>query len=359
MSIEKLKMSGFRNYKEKSLEFSPGVNVIWGENGSGKTATLEAIHILSVGRSFRTARLQETIEKNSPHSRLVGVFVSEKNKKEVAVSHTKDKRKKVTINNAEVTPAEIFGQNPTVLLSPEEQKITNGPPSDRRKYFDKTFSTVSKKYLITLIDYNRVLKQRNSLLKKTPISKEIETWDEKLVDTATRVWTKREKLYKEFEKALVDTCELYGKKEVGVLINGGLPKENHKEFLEVLKTNRQKDIVFGYTTVGPHSDRPMVLYNGKNIKAVGSQGEHKISLVLIKLAEYRLIKEATKTTPTVLLDDLFATLDFERSDAVFALLEKNTQTIITNTDLVDIKNHGIIIDGKTNKSIHLFRQCKN
>ena len=81
--------------------------------------------------------------------------------------------------------------------------------------------------------------------------------------------------------------------------------------------------------------------------------------MLIKLAEYRLIREGTKTTPTVLLDDLFATLDFERSDAVFALLEKNTQTIITNTDLVDIKNHGIVIDGKTNKSIHLLRQCKN
>ena len=359
MSIKKLKMSGFRNYKEKSLEFSPGVNVIWGENGSGKTATLEAIHILSVGRSFRTAKLQETIEKNSPHSRLVGVFVSEKKKKEVAVSHTKDKRKKVTINNSEVTPAEIFGQNPTVLLSPEEQKITNGSPSDRRKYFDKIFSTVSKEYLIKLIEYNRVLKQRNSLLKNTPMIKEIEAWDEKIVDTATSVWDKREKLHKKFESILNEVCELYGKKEVGVSLNSGLPKHGTGGFFDVLKNNRQKDIVFGYTTTGPHTDKPAVLYNGKNIRSVGSQGEHKISLVLIKLAEYRLIREGTKTTPTVLLDDLFATLDFERSDAVFALLEKNTQTIITNTDLVDIKNHGIVIDGKTNKSIHLLRQCKN
>ena len=90
MSIETLKMSGFRNYKEKSLEFGPGVNVIWGENGSGKTSTLEAIHILSVGKSFRTPRLQETIEESSPHARIVGVFISEKNKKEVTVSHSKD-----------------------------------------------------------------------------------------------------------------------------------------------------------------------------------------------------------------------------------------------------------------------------
>ena len=88
-------LSDFRNLKSTSLTYSPGVNVIWGKNGSGKTAALEAIHILSVGRSFRTAKLQETIEKNSPHSRLVGVFVSEKKKKEVAVSHTKDKRRRI------------------------------------------------------------------------------------------------------------------------------------------------------------------------------------------------------------------------------------------------------------------------
>ena len=271
MSIKKLKMSGFRNYKEKSLEFSPGVNVLWGENGSGKTATLEAIHILSDGRSFRTAKLQETIEKNSPHSRLVGVFVSEKNKKEVAVSHTKDKRKKVTINNSEVTPAEIFGQNPTVLLSPEEQKITNGSPSDRRKYFDKTFSTVSKEYLIKLIEYNRVLKQRNSLLKNTPMIKEIEAWDEKTVVTATSVWEKREKLHKKFENILNEVCGLYGQKEVGVSLNSGLPKHGTGGFFDVLKNNRQKDIVFGYSTTGPHTDKPAVLYNGKIIRSVGSQ----------------------------------------------------------------------------------------
>ena len=102
-----------------------------------------------------------------------------------------------------------------------------------------------------------------------------------------------------------------------------------------------------------------MFYNNKDIRLFGSQGEHKIALVLIKLAEYQIVRNATQLTPTVLLDDLFATLDFERSDAVLSLLEKNTQTIITNTDLVDIKNHGINIDGKKNKSIHLFRKCKN
>ncbi len=99
----------------------------------------------------------------------------------------------------------------------------------------------------------------------------------------------------------------------------------------------------------------MYFFNNKNIKTFGSQGEHKIALVLIKIAEYELIKEEKKLSPTILLDDLFATLDFERGDAVLKLLEKNTQTIITNTDLVDIESHGINLDGIRNKSIHLKR----
>ena len=122
-----------------------------------------------------------------------------------------------------------------------------------------------------------------------------------------------------------------------------------------LEKHKTKDLTLGYTTFGPHTDRTGVFFNNKNIKTFGSQGEHKIALVLIKIAEYELIKEEKKLSPTILLDDLFATLDFERGDAVLKLLEKNTQTIITNTDLVDIESHGINLDGIRNKSIHLKR----
>ena len=359
MSIETLKMSGFRNHKEKHLEFGPGVNVIWGENGSGKTSTLEAIHILSVGKSFRTPRLQETIEESSLNARLVGVFVSEKKKKEIIVSHSKDKRKKITINKSEASLKEIFGQNPIVLLSPEEQKITNGTPSDRRRYFDKTFSTTSKTYLQSIVDYSKTLKQKNALLKKQGSGEEIDTWDEKLSFFGASVWEQRGALYKKYQAALLSVCNLYGKKEIAVSVISDSQDHTKETLFEKLKKNRQKDILYGHTSVGPHTDKPAVFYNKKDIRLFGSQGEHKISLVLIKLAEYQIIRNATQLTPTVLLDDLFATLDFERSDAVLSLLEKNTQTIITNTDLVDIKNHGIKIDGKKNKSIHLLRKCKN
>ena len=157
----------------------------------------------------------------------------------------------------------------------------------------------------------------------------------------------------------MEVCALYGNKEIKISVVSGVPDHTRETIFQALKKSRHKDIIYGHTTLGPHTDKPTVLYNQKDIRLFGSQGEHKISLVLIKLAEYQTVRKATQLTPTILLDDLFATLDFERSDAVLSLLEKNTQTIITNTDLVDIKNHGIKIDGKKNKSIHLLRQCKN
>ena len=166
MSIEKLVLSDFRNHKNTSLTFSPGVNVIWGKNGSGKTSALEAIHILSVGKSFRTNKIQETIKSESLQSKLVGVFVSDTIKNEISVKQNKNKNKKITINNAVVTMKEILGRNPTVILSPEEQNITSGSPKNKRKYFDRVFSVVSRQYLNSLVSYTKTLKNRNFLLKK-------------------------------------------------------------------------------------------------------------------------------------------------------------------------------------------------
>jgi len=359
MSIEKLILSDFRNHKRTSLTFSPGVNVIWGKNGSGKTAALEAIHILSVGKSFRTNKIQETIQADSLQSKLVGVFVSKAVKNEISVKQNKNKNKTITINNTAVTMREILGKNPAVILSPEEQAVTAGSPKNKRKYFDRVFSVVSKKYLNNLLLYTKTLKQRNFLLKSRAEKKELRPWDIKLAEFGTALWKERNRLMHLFQKNLKEASANYNKSGVSVSVYQKQKEEDQKTFLLSLEKNTSKDMALGYTTVGPHTDKPTVFFNNKDIKIFGSQGEHKIALVLIKIAEYELIKEEKNMTPTILLDDLFATLDFERGDAVLKLLEKNTQTIITNTDLVDIESHGINLDGVRNKSIHLTRECKN
>ena len=355
MSIEKLTLSDFRNHKRTSLTFSPGVNVIWGKNGSGKTSALEAIHILSVGKSFKTNKIQETIQTDCLQSKLVGVFVSDTIKNEISVKQNKNKNKTVTINNAKVSTKEILGKNPAVVLSPEEQTITSGSPKDRRKYFDRVFSVVSKRYLNSLVSYRKTLKQRNFLLKTKAKQKDLLPWDFKLSEFGVELWKEKNRLLKKFQKKLNTVTSNYNKEGVLVGVYQKTQEENQESFLFQLEKHKTKDFALGYTTFGPHTDRIGVFFNNKNIKTFGSQGEHKIALVLIKIAEYELIKEEKKRSPTILLDDLFATLDFERGDAVLKLLEKNTQTIITNTDLVDIESHGINLDGIINKSIHLKR----
>ena len=355
MSIEKLTLSDFRNHKRTSLTFSPGVNVIWGKNGSGKTSALEAIHILSVGKSFKTNKIQETIQTDCLQSKLVGVFVSDTIKNEISVKQNKNKNKTITINNATVSTKEILGKNPAVVLSPEEQTITSGSPKDRRKYFDRVFSVISKTYLNSLVSYRKTLKQRNFLLKTKAKKNDLLPWDFKLSEFGVDLWKEKNRLLQKFQKNLQTASNNYNKDGVLVGVSQKTQEENPDSFLFQLEKHKTKDLTLGYTTFGPHTDRIGVLFNNKNIKTFGSQGEHKIALVLIKIAEYELIKEEKKLSPTILLDDLFATLDFERGDAVLKLLEKNTQTIITNTDLVDIESHGINLDGIRNKSIHLKR----
>ena len=359
MSIESIKMTSFRSHVKTEMVFGPGINVIWGENGSGKTSVLEAIYILSTGRSFKTTRLLEVIKEKTETTRISGTFKTKTQTKEIVFGQTKDSRRKITINNAPAKTKDLLLENQAVLLSPEEQEITKGTPGARRRFFDRLFSTVSKKYLGVLIEYTKTLKQRNALLKRKGPEEEVQLWDKALAKKAEMLWTQREVFFKSFSLCLETTSKTYNQGEIliGLLRDDEHPTE--KEFLLELKRTRQKDRATQTTTTGPHRDSYSFSINEKKIKTFGSQGEHKIALVIIKLSEYMFVKEETTQTPTLLLDDLFAKLDFERSDAVLALLEKKTQTIITNTDLVDIQKHGINLEDPKNKNFHLQRPCKN
>jgi len=358
MSISLIKMTNFRNHTQTEMAFGPGVNVIWGENGSGKTSILEAIHLLSVGKSFKTNTTKETIKDQKETTRIKGVFKTKNNKEQIITfGQTKSLKTKIKINDVLVKRKELLGKNPTVLLSPEEQGITTGSPGERRRYFDKLYSTVSSEYLNDLLIYTKTLKQRNSLLKTQPTEETINPWNIKLAEKAEKVWKTRYRFNNNFLQGLVNVSKAYN--QTGVIV--ALKKEDiqtqKEDLLLVFKKTLTKDIQTQRTTVGPHRDSLSFSLNNKPIKIYGSQGEHKIALVLIKLAEYTFIKNETGETPTLLLDDLFAKLDFARSDAVLALLEKKTQTIITNTDLVDIKKHGINLEDTNNKNFHLMRAC--
>lgn len=355
MPIDFIKLTDFRNHENIEMFFNSGINVIWGENGSGKTSILEAVHILSIGKSFKTNRINETLKHNSNTSRIEGRFTKNKQTQSISFSQSSDKQRRLKIDNKPVKTIEIIGKNPVVLLSPEEQKITTGTPGDRRDYFNKLYSTVSKDYFSHLNIYTQILKQRNALLKHPLKHKDFNAWDDLLSKNAEIVWKKRKNYNTKFDQCLKKVSEMYDQKGVFISLETDNPTKSKKEILAELKKREERDLRYKSTSYGPHRDKNQFLYNNNPLKTYGSQGENKISLVLIKLAEYMFIQFETKDTPTLLLDDLFAKLDFDRSEAVLALLEKKSQTIITNTNLVDIEKHGIDLKEPNNKSFYLKR----
>jgi DNA replication and repair protein RecF len=359
MPIDSIQMVSFRNHEETNMSFRPGINIIWGENGSGKTSVLEAIYLLSIGKSFKTNRTFETIMYDKELFKIKGLFSVEKKTDQISFSQSKDKRKKIKINNREVKKIELVGKNPVVLLSPEEQNITKGSHGDRRKYFNRLYSTVSKTFFKNLFKYTAVLKQRNALLKNNANNTSLHVWDEKLAEFGTNVLKQKKVFNEKFQLCLKKTSNLYNQSGVDLVLETEENNNNKERFLEQLIKARKKDMITKRTSVGPHKDTSTFLFNGKKLRDFGSQGEHKISLVLIKLTEYMFVSEEKRKTPVLLLDDLFAKLDFKRSDAVLELLNKKTQTIITNTDLVDIKNHGVNLKDPNNHTFYLERPCKN
>ena len=355
MSIEKIEMTNFRNHKDVLVDFSPGINIIWGENGSGKTSILEAVYLASNGKSFKTNKLSEAIQTGENETTISALFSDHK----ITIHQNKQALKKIKINNADKKIKDLIGKNPTVLVSPEEEKITKGPHLERRKYFNRLFSTVSQTYLSHLVNYSAAIKNRNSLLKQKKTKNEIEIWNEPVAKYGSLVWLEKQQLEKTFNKELGVVCNKYGN-NIKININSDIPTNKTKTgLLEQLQNSINKEILVGRTLCGPHSDKYNILFNNKKLRVFGSQGEHKLSFVIIKITEHSFIKTKTGKSATLLLDDLFAKLDLERGNAIFDLIKDSSQTIITNTDLISAEKHGIDTTNPNNQATHLKRNWKN
>ena len=359
MPIKEIGLVSFRNHETINLEFCPNINVIWGKNGSGKTAILEAIHSLSIGRSFRTNRKKELLKDDKEFFSIIGKFETANKIQEIVINQTKDGTRRMFINGNKLESIrELVGLNPVVLLSPEEQIITKGAPQDQRNYFNKLFSIVSNKYFAILSEYNRILKQRNKLLDDFDLINngrtELEIWNERISEIGQKLWKRRGEYFKNYSIELSNTVKDF--EGDGFTFSGELVTkmaDNEKAYIEILKKTQNKDIYLGRTTFGPHTDKITFTFNGKNIKQYGSQGEHKLALLLIKLAEVKLIRKVTKNAPIVLLDDLFAKLDDTRSRQATGMIGSDLQTIITTTDLKIVEDRGVKIDNLNNCSFYL------
>ena len=355
MAISKLSLFSFRNHEKKEITFSEGITVIWGENGSGKTSLLEAIYILSLGKSFKTHKQSSIIKKGHSSYILKGNFSYGEIKNSIAIQTNLNNKKTIKVNGKTIkSRKEIIGKNNVVILSPEDQAITKGGPKERRLFFDRLFSIVDSGYLNTLQEFNRALKQRNVLILNSNQIKEENflPWEQKLSISAVKLWETRKRCFSDYLKSLDNVVNEYQK---DLILNVLYTEKTYtkEEFERKLKQNRERDCLLGSTSNGPHRDNIKVYWSGKDIREHGSQGEHKISLILLKLAEINLIKQKTGKYPTILLDDVFAKLDLNRSKKLVSYLnsiktEENEpiQTIITTTDVFNVEQSGLIMNKK-------------
>ena len=336
MIIKSIELSNFRNYESLEIHFDHGTNILYGDNAQGKTNILEAAYLSGTTKSHKGSKDKEMIRFNCEESHIRTIV--EKNDKEYQIDmHLRTRGSKgVAINKIPIKKAsELFGILNIVFFSPEDLNIIKDGPAERRRFLDSELCQLDKLYLSDLTKYNKILNQRNKLLKdiyyRPDLMETLSVWDEQLLETGKRI-IKRRKIFIE------ELNEIIG--HIHSNISGGkeqliLKYESNIDdifFADELLKAKQKDLKLCQTTVGPHRDDMLFSVNGIDIRKYGSQGQQRTSALSLKLAEIEIVKKSIHNTPVLLLDDVLSELDSNRQNYLLNSIS-DIQTIITCTGL--------------------------
>ena len=349
MNLLTLHLKNFRKHKETNLTFSNKLNFIVGSNGAGKTTILESIYYLCTNRNFNTRTDNEVIRFGKDYFEVEGT-IKELTESNIRVYYSLTENKKAYIKNGKKISrsVDIIGSFPIVTLTPSDLTITKGFPGDRRKFIDSILSQASETYLKNLLDYNRTLKQRSSLLfllkenNSKNLIDELEAWNEKLIQGGLYLIEKRQQFIKDFTAFVKESyTEIMESKETPGLIYSFLEsdeeniKNTEKTFRSLLKSKEHEEKRRAANLVGPHRDDVIFLIDKIDLKKYGSQGQHKTFQIALRFAEFFYLKQLTGKTPVFLLDDVFGKLDSKRAQKISNYLRKIGQAFITVTDLAD------------------------
>lgn len=339
MHLKSLALVNFKNYEDVSIELSSEINVFIGENGAGKTNMLDAVHFLSFCRSFLNPIDRQCIRLDEKFFLLQGTFL--KDEKEVGITcAVKEGQKKVVKKNKQEYDriSEHIGRFPAVVISPYDTNLIIEGSETRRKFIDSIISQFDRNYLETLMRYNKVLLQRNALLKQFQEmrifdAESIEVWDVQLIDLGSVIHEKRKSFLVDFIPIFQKFFSFIAnhKEEIDISYKSQLDEES---FEMALQKNRRKDNAVGYTTVGIHKDDLVFLINNQPIKKFGSQGQQKSFLIALKLAQFEIVSNLLQTKPMLLLDDVFDKLDHQRVSHLMQLISQHIfgQVFISDTD---------------------------
>lgn len=344
MHIKKLQLLNYRNYKTLDISLGKKVNVFMGDNAQGKTNILEAIYYCAFAKSHRTSRDKELINWESDRAYLSLLVGRERLDKNIDISIFKDGKKAIKINKVKVSKiGELFGNFNVVMFSPEDLKIIKDSPGVRRRFIDMELCQLNQKYYYNLVQYNKVLIERNILLKNRNVDKEmLDIYDIQLAEFGHNVIIERlnyiDKLNfygEDIHKDISSGKEIIEFKYISTIKNSGDIK---RSFYESLVKNRDKDIEKRITSIGPHRDDFTVLINGIDAKSFGSQGQQRSAVLTIKFSSLKIIREITSEYPVLLLDDVLSELDFSRKRYVLTSINE-IQTVITCTGIEDLTNY--------------------
>jgi DNA replication and repair protein RecF len=340
MHLNTLILTNFKNYEQGELQFSSKVNCFTGNNGVGKTNILDAIHYLSLTKSFFNVIDSISIKHGEDYFILQGAFLRDGTEDNIYCAFQKQKQKILKRNGKEYQKlSEHVGRYPVVMISPADSALVTEGSEDRRRFLNKIISQYNTVYLDAVLRYSKALQQRNKLLKDFGSSGKFDNemltvWDAQLVRYGDYIYSERKTLVNELIPVFQ---EYYG------MISGGREKveliyrSHHDEGdpAEALRSSVAKDRYLGYTTVGVHKDDLLLEMSGYPVKTLGSQGQQKSYLVALKLAKFDFIKKKAGFSPILLLDDIFDKFDAERVEQIIKLVGNHRfgQIFITDTHM--------------------------
>lgn len=340
MKIESLVLKNYRNYQSQKINFSEGLNVLVGKNAQGKTNILEAIFFAVIGKSFKTSKEKEVVLWNKGSAYVKANFNKLYRDVSIELIFSDKSKKTVKVDGIAIHRiGELIGNANAVFFSPDELKLVKDSPEERRRFMNIDISQTNKKYFYLLGRYEKILANRNKLLKTSKdikvVKDTIDIWNRALCDCAKKIALERKKFIEELSPyaRMAHSYISNGGEELIIKYSGLTDDiENYDTIMmKTLQKNIEKDFKLGYTSVGPHRDDIDIYLNGVEVKAFGSQGQQRTVALSLKLAELEIIKNRIGEEPILLLDDVFSELDGERRKRLLKFTSK-TQTILTCTD---------------------------
>ncbi len=352
MRLSNLQLQNFRNYDNLSLTFTKNLVIFLGENAQGKTNILESIFVLAMTRSHRTTNEQELIQWNAKQASIRGNVERTHTSVPLELFLTK-KGRKTKVNHIEQKKLSSYiGQLNVILFAPEDLSLVKGSPQLRRKFLDMEIGQIDPVYLYDLVQYQKVLKQRNQYLKQLAEKKQtdelyLEILTEQLVEFGSKVLIARQKFVKRLEYWASQLHQKISQNKETLVIEyissvPDTPWDNleavQTAFRQALEKVKNKEHFRQVTLAGPHRDDLIFLINERNVQTFGSQGQQRTTALSVKLAEIDLMKEETGEYPVLLLDDVMSELDDARQLHLLETIEGKVQTFLTTTTLEHVKD---------------------